>query len=138
MHVIGVRVWRLVLLPSTRAPSFTHIYTHARFARRYYHCEICGDETYRGQRDYEKHFGENKHSYGMKCLGIPNSKHFHGITKVDDARALWKKIQGEDLLHPGSAAVGGGGDSSGEQFEDRDGNVMSKEAYEGLARQGLL
>ncbi|GMI30984.1 hypothetical protein TeGR_g13707 [Tetraparma gracilis] len=100
---------------------------------KYFHCEICGDETYRGQRDYERHFGESKHTYGMKCLGIPNSRAFHGITKVEDARALWKKMNADKAEASGAADAGGG-----EQFEDRDGNVMSKQAYETLARQGLL
>jgi splicing factor 3A subunit 3 len=115
---------------------------------KFFHCEICGDETYRGQRDYEKHFGESKHSYGMKCLKIPNSKHFHGITKVEDAKALWAKINGGagggEGGGGGVGGVGGGGGSRAaaaageEQFEDADGNVMSKAAWEGMARQGLL
>lgn len=50
-------------------------------------CEICGGETYRGRRDFDRHFQENKHSYGMKLLGIPNTKHFHDITKVEVAKA---------------------------------------------------
>jgi splicing factor 3A subunit 3 len=69
----------------------------------------------------------------MKCLGIPNSRAFHGITKVEDARALWKKMNADKAEASGAADAGGG-----EQFEDRDGNVMSKQAYETLARQGLL
>ena len=94
---------------------------------KYYPCEICGDVTYRGERDFQKHFGEQKHGWGMKCLGIPNSKHFHGVTVVADARSLWKKVQERE--------EGGGG---GEEFEDGEGNVMGREGYEGLARQGLL
>lgn len=35
----------------------------------FYPCEICGGESYRGRRNFEKHFAESKHAYGMKCLG---------------------------------------------------------------------
>ena len=98
---------------------------------KYYPCEICGDATYRGSRDFEKHFAEAKHVFGMKCLGITNSRDYHGITKIGEARALKVKIEGDKK-------EGGKSGGSGEQFEDREGNVLSKEAYEGLARQGLL
>ena len=94
----------------------------------YYTCEICGNEVYRGARDYEKHFGEVRHSRGMKVLGINMTKAYHGVDKIEDARKLADKIENEGSDNRGS----------GEQFEDNDGNVMSKEDYEGLARQGLL
>ena len=53
----------------------------------FYPCEICGNESYRGRRNFETHFAEAKHSFGMKSLGIPNTKHFHGVTKIEDALA---------------------------------------------------
>jgi splicing factor 3A subunit 3 len=30
----------------------------------------------------------------MRQLGIPNTKHFINITKIDDARKLWSRLQG--------------------------------------------
>jgi splicing factor 3A subunit 3 len=39
-----------------------------------YKCDICGGFTYRGPRAFERHFSEWRHTYGMRCLGIPNSK----------------------------------------------------------------
>jgi len=39
----------------------------------FYPCEICGNESYRGRKNFEMHFTDAKHSYGMKCLGIPNT-----------------------------------------------------------------
>jgi len=45
----------------------------------FYQCEICGNESYRGRRNFELHFTEAKHSYGMKCLGIPNTVCFFWI-----------------------------------------------------------
>ena len=42
----------------------------------HYKCEICGNYEYHGKRNFEKHFQEARHSYGMKCLGIPNTMHF--------------------------------------------------------------
>ena len=39
-------------------------------------CEICGNYSYWGPKPFERHFQEWRHSYGMKCLGIPNTKPF--------------------------------------------------------------
>lgn len=36
-------------------------------------CEICGGASYWGQSAFQKHFQEWRHSYGMKCLKIPNT-----------------------------------------------------------------
>ena len=97
----------------------------------FYPCEICGNESYRGSHNFEKHFAEAKHSYGMRCLGIPNTKHFHGVTKIEDAQRLWAKLQmtvNKDIFD---------GDKE-EEYEDSHGNVLSRATYEDLARQGLL
>jgi splicing factor 3A subunit 3 len=51
-----------------------------------YQCEICGNQTYQGRRAFERHFQEWRHAHGMRCLGIPNTKHFHEITKIKDAQ----------------------------------------------------
>jgi splicing factor 3A subunit 3 len=50
-------------------------------------CEICGNNSYWGRRAYERHFQEYRHSYGMKCLGIPNTKAFNEVTNINDALA---------------------------------------------------
>ena len=97
----------------------------------YYECEICGGETYRGRRNFELHFADSKHALGMKSLGIPNTKHFHGITKIDDAKALWKTLQSTLATSQFDAATQ-------EEYEDSHGNVLSRTTYEDLARQGLL
>ena len=97
----------------------------------FYQCEICGNERYRGRRNFEKHFAEAKHGYGMKCLGIPNTMHFHGVTNIEDAQQLWSKLQGtlEEDLFDGTKH---------EEYEDSLGNVLTRSTYEDLARQGLL
>mmetsp|Transcript_874 Transcript_874/g.1243 ORF Transcript_874/g.1243 Transcript_874/m.1243 type:complete len:656 (+) Transcript_874:111-2078(+) len=97
----------------------------------FYPCEVCGNESYRGRRNFEKHFAEAKHAYGMKCLGIPNTKHFHGVTKIEDAQELWEKLQ--NSMEKDN--FDGGKD---EEYEDSHGNVLSRTDYEDLARQGLL
>eukprot|EP00558_Chaetoceros_sp_UNC1202_P011491 CAMPEP_0197238206 /NCGR_PEP_ID=MMETSP1429-20130617/4759_1 /TAXON_ID=49237 /ORGANISM="Chaetoceros sp., Strain UNC1202" /LENGTH=167 /DNA_ID=CAMNT_0042697311 /DNA_START=63 /DNA_END=566 /DNA_ORIENTATION=- len=97
----------------------------------FYPCEICGNVSYRGRHNFEKHFADAKHSYGMKCLGIPNTKHFHGVTKIEDAQNLWRKLQenvNQDMFDA----------SKEEEYEDSHGNVLSRATYEDLARQGLL
>ena len=52
-----------------------------------YKCEICGNTSYWGRRNFERHFQEYRHTFGMKCLGIPNTKHFNDITNINDALA---------------------------------------------------
>ena len=96
-----------------------------------YTCEICGGATYRGRHNFEKHFAEMKHTQGMRSLGIPNTKHFHGITKIQDAIDLWEKLQT-------TVKTGQFDGSAEEEYEDSHGNVLSRATYEDLARQGLL
>jgi len=62
-------------------------------------CEICGNESYWGRRSFDRHFQESRHAYGMRCLGIPNTKHFHDITLIEDARALYAKVCVALLVH---------------------------------------
>ena len=50
-------------------------------------CEICGNYSYWGRKAFERHFSEWRHSYGMKCLRIPNTVHFKEITSINDALA---------------------------------------------------
>jgi splicing factor 3A subunit 3 len=50
-------------------------------------CEICGNHSYWGRRDFDRHFQQWRHAHGMRCLGIPNTKHFHDITLISDAKA---------------------------------------------------
>jgi splicing factor 3A subunit 3 len=50
-----------------------------------YPCEICGDFVYMGRKAFDKHFQEWRHAHGMRALGIPNTRHFHEITQIDDA-----------------------------------------------------
>ncbi|EFA77856.1 C2H2-type zinc finger-containing protein [Heterostelium album PN500] len=96
-----------------------------------YKCEICGNQSYWGRKAYEKHFQEPRHSYGMSCIGIPNTLHFHHITKIKDAMELNKKIKEIN------ASVSFKSDKD-EEYEDENGEVMNKKTYEMLARQGLI
>lgn len=50
-------------------------------------CEICSDFVYMGRKTFEKHFQEARHSFGMRALGLPNTKHFSEITRIEDAIA---------------------------------------------------
>ena len=67
----------------------------------------------------------------MRCLGVPNTKHFHDITAIQDVLALYAKIK--DALTT-EQFVG----EIHEEFEDTEGNVFNRRTYEDLARQGLL
>jgi splicing factor 3A subunit 3 len=52
-----------------------------------YKCEICSDFLYMGRKAFDRHFQESRHAFGMRALGLPNTKHFHEITKIQDALA---------------------------------------------------
>ncbi|KAJ3051597.1 hypothetical protein HK097_007378 [Rhizophlyctis rosea] len=96
-----------------------------------YPCEICGNYVYMGRKAFDRHFQEWRHAHGMRCLGIPNTRHFHEITKIEDAYHLWEKLKGTNKLESFKADLM-------EEFEDVDGNVFNKKTYEDLKRQGLL
>ena len=40
------------------------------------------------EEEIDQHFQQQKHAHGMKVLGVPNTKHFHDITKIQDALDL--------------------------------------------------
>merc|ERR1712168_844117 len=96
-----------------------------------YNCEICGNQTYKGPKAFQRHFAEWRHAHGMRCLGIPNTAHFANVTAIEDAILLWEKIKNvksEEAFKP----------EQEEEFEDSQGNVVNKKIYEDLKRQGLL
>ncbi len=39
------------------------------------------------RKNFDRHFQESRHAFGMRALGLPNTKHFHEITGIDDALA---------------------------------------------------
>ena len=80
---------------------------------------------------FDRHFQEGKHTFGMRALGLPNTKHFHGITQIADALALAEKLKHEGRQE--MAAL-----EKAEEVEDADGNVYSKATYEALKKQGVL
>jgi splicing factor 3A subunit 3 len=100
-------------------------------------CEICGNYVYMGRRAFDKHFSEQRHIYGLNCLGVnKNTSLFREITKIDEALKLWNKMQ-RDLADELERKGGENGDGVIE-MEDSLGNVMPKAVYEDLATAGLL
>lgn len=93
-------------------------------------CEICGGFSYWGPRAFERHFTEWRHTYGLRCLGITNSKEYAHITKFDDAVALSEKLS--------KKATAGWQPDEEEEFEDDEGNVFNKKTYDDLKRQGII
>lgn len=67
----------------------------------------------------------------MRCLGVPNTKHFHDITLIADVLALYATIKDTLTLEQFTSELE-------EEFEDTEGNVLNRRTYEDLARQGLL
>ena len=96
-----------------------------------YECEICSGKVYNGRKNFEKHFQEGTHTYGMKALGLPNTKHFHEITKISDALALAEKLKLQGRQQNQAQA-------SVEEVEDEQGNVYDMKTYTQLKKQGLL
>ncbi|KAK5087655.1 Pre-mRNA-splicing factor sap61 [Exophiala xenobiotica] len=100
-------------------------------------CEICGNFVYMGRRAFDKHFSEQRHIYGLKCLGITGSAAMGGlslfreITGIQDALNLWEKLKKEkrDKDVQGDSVV---------QMEDGEGNVMPERIYLDLQKQGIL
>uniref|UniRef100_A0A1L8DH11 Putative splicing factor 3a subunit 3 n=1 Tax=Nyssomyia neivai TaxID=330878 RepID=A0A1L8DH11_9DIPT len=96
-----------------------------------YHCEICGNYTYKGPKAFQRHFAEWRHAHGMRCLGIPNTAHFANVTQIEDAITLWEKLKTQKQQERWVP-------DQEEEYEDSQGNVVNKKTYEDLKRQGLL
>lgn len=96
-----------------------------------YPCEICGNYVYMGRRAFDQHFHEWRHANAMKCLGIPNTKHFFQITSIVDAQTLWDKLRQQSKVERFKPDLM-------EEFEDQHGNVYVKKTFEDLRRQGII
>ncbi|KAL3233018.1 hypothetical protein RNJ44_04934 [Nakaseomyces bracarensis] len=94
-------------------------------------CEICGNIQYKGHKQFEKHFTGATHKYHLRCLGIEPSSAFNGITKISEAQALWKQMNSVDGTSLELTELK-------EEVEDKEGNVMSKDIYAELKKQGLV
>ncbi|KAF5393100.1 hypothetical protein D9757_001343 [Collybiopsis confluens] len=96
-----------------------------------YRCEICSDYVYMGRKNFDRHFQESRHAFGMRALGLPNTKHFHEITKIADALTLADKLKQEGR-HEMSEQ------ETMEELEDDEGNVYNRKTYEDLKKQGII
>jgi len=96
-----------------------------------YRCEICSDHVYMGRKNFDRHFQESRHAFGMRALGLPNTKHFHEITRIEDALSLAEKLKQEGRHEIFE-------NETMEELEDDDGNVYNRKTYEDLKKQGLI
>ena len=118
-----------------------------------YRCEICSDHVYMGRKNFERHFQESRHAFGMRALGLPNTKHFHEITKIEDALTcqlplfyylLFERLLilcrifsvAEKLKREGRNEIFE--QETMEELEDEEGNVYNRKTYEDLKKQGLI
>lgn len=106
-------------------------------------CEICSDFAYQGRKNFDRHFTESRHAFGMRALGLPNTKHFHGVTRIEDAMTLAEKLKRQAREGAGGTeARNTAGHSAApgdvEEVEDEQGNTYSRRDYELLKRQGLI
>ena len=95
-----------------------------------FNCEICGNEIYKGRKNFDRHFIESKHTGNLRLLGIPNTKHFHGVVKIVDAMNLYAKISAEMVENRRREET--------EEFEDSSGQVLDRHTFEARARTGQL
>ena len=84
----------------------------------------------------------------MRALGLPNTKHFHEITRIEDAlaceyfhfhylrRNLVDFVVAERLKQEGRREIFD--QETTEELEDDEGNVYNKKMYEDLKKQGLI
>ncbi|KAJ7752738.1 hypothetical protein DFH07DRAFT_921585 [Mycena maculata] len=96
-----------------------------------YRCEICSDQVYMGRKNFDRHFQESRHAFGMRALGLPNTKHFHEITRIEDALSLAEKLKQEgrhEIFEQETM----------EELEDDEGNVYNRKTYEDLKKQGII
>ncbi|KZP24719.1 hypothetical protein FIBSPDRAFT_420418 [Athelia psychrophila] len=96
-----------------------------------YRCEICSDHVYMGRKNFDRHFQESRHAFGMRAMGLPNTKHFHEITRIADALALAEKLKQEGRHEIFE-------NETMEELEDDEGNVYNRKTYEDLKKQGLI
>ncbi|KIY73801.1 hypothetical protein CYLTODRAFT_428350 [Cylindrobasidium torrendii FP15055 ss-10] len=96
-----------------------------------YRCEICSDHVYMGRKNFERHFQESRHAFGMRALGLPNTKHFHEIVGIQDALALAEKLKQEGRHEIFEM-------ETMEELEDEEGNVYNRKTYEDLKKQGII
>ena len=67
----------------------------------------------------------------MKCLKIPNTVHFKDVTDIEEALRLHKNILGQNYVKTFKPDYE-------EEFEDQEGNVLSRKVYIDMKRQGLI
>lgn len=85
----------------------------------------------------------------MRALGLPNTKHFHEITKIEDALARKSKFfllntfcfslrdtVAEKLKQEGRHEIFE--QETMEELEDDEGNVYNRKTYDDLKKQGLI
>jgi splicing factor 3A subunit 3 len=103
------------------------------------------------RKNFERHFQESRHAFGMRALGLPNTKHFHEITKIEDAMTCmyltafcavphWVcscvHAVAERLKREGKHEIFE--QETMEELEDEEGNVYNRKTYDDLKKQGLI
>lgn len=100
---------------------------------RSYTCEICGNASYKGRLQYNRHFTLMRHVHGLTCLGINEEDVplFANISSIAEAEALWKQIKKSKRIEEEQ-------EDDAIEVEDEDGNIMSQKDYLELKKQGLI
>lgn len=89
--------------------------------RHKYSCQICGGTIFSGPKVFAEHFAAERHTEGLRRLGIANHRIFDGVCTISGALAL-AEIQPSD----GSLKKRLREDEDEQQMEDAYGQVTSR------------
>ena len=91
--------------------------------RKKYHCEVCGGTVYSGPKVYKEHFFSERHTEGLRRLGIRNRREFDGINTIDGVFDLARLMQGKQVLKRAREEF------LARESEDNDGIVISEAEF---------
>ncbi|CCW68071.1 unnamed protein product [Phytomonas sp. Hart1] len=97
-------------------------------------CEVCGGTIYRGPKGFRKHFGAERHTEGLRRLGITrNLKEYKGIASIRAA------IEMRDQLHSDSLSLRQQllEDKDLEELQDGTGKVLTNKEYMQFQRRRI-
>ena len=87
----NVRSAQITFIKDGKHTRFHSLTLHTLYARLQLAEEASNELTRvfcdRIRKNFERHFQESRHAFGMRALGLPNTKHFHEITRIEDAIA---------------------------------------------------
>lgn len=96
-------------------------------------CEVCGGTVYQGPKVFREHFGQERHTEGLKRLGVlQNLREFEGVSTIRGAIEMRDRVGG---VHSGFRKRLRE-DKEMEEMQDGQGNVITNKLYLSLQHRG--